>query len=57
MKILPIQLARIFSRKDAAVRNGHFPENIVGAGLQFAFLDAFYIAFCGVARTWAGVRS
>jgi hypothetical protein len=46
MKILPIQLAKIFSRKDAAVRNGRFPKNIVSARLQFAFLVVFHFAFC-----------
>jgi uncharacterized membrane protein YagU involved in acid resistance len=57
MKILPIQLAKIFSRKDAAVRNGRFLENIARAYLHFAFSAAFHFAFCGVTRTWAGVRS
>jgi hypothetical protein len=46
MKILPIQLAKVFSRKDAVMQNGHFPENIATAGLQFAFLAAFHFAFC-----------
>jgi hypothetical protein len=52
MKILPIQLAKILSRKDAAVRNGYFPENIASADLQVAFLAAFHFAFCeGRAKT------
>jgi hypothetical protein len=50
MKFLPIQLVRIFSRKDAVMRNGRFLENIVRAYLQFAFSAAFHFAFCVFAR-------